>query len=192
MSVETSSVAPRNRPRSRVIRWVALGIAALLLVLVVVLATQVNNNPTFEPGELLGKPVPAFDLPTLDGGRVDDVSLRGKAVIVNFWNTWCIPCRIEHPALVEFYERHRDEPDFAMVGILRDDTEEAARAWVEERGDGWTIALDPGGRAALDFTTTGQPETYAIDPDGIVVGKQLGPASVDDLEAMLEQARAAS
>ena len=90
---------------------------------------------------------------------------------------------------MSFYERHRDEPDFAMIGIVRDDTESAAREWVVENGVGWTIALDPGSRAAIDFATTGQPETYAISPDGVLVGKQRSRVDVDDLEAMLARAR---
>ncbi|MCZ7530292.1 MAG: TlpA family protein disulfide reductase [Acidimicrobiia bacterium] len=99
------------------------------------------------------------------------------------------PVCAEHPALAEFHARHADDPDFAMVGIVRDDTEEAARGWVEDKGVSWTTALDPGDRAALDFATTGQPETYAIDPTGVVVGKQLGEVDVDDLEALLARAR---
>lgn len=192
---------PEARPprRSRAVLWVASAVGIVVVVLAVVLATQVNTDPTFEGGPVLGEPAPEFDLPLLDpgtdddptapGGTVSNESLAGKAVIVNFWNSWCIPCRAEHPALAEFYDRHADDPDVEMVGIVRDDTDEAARAWVEENGVDWTITTDPGDQAALGFATTGQPETYAIDPGGVVVGKQLSEVDIDDLEALLARAR---
>lgn len=187
MNETTAPAVPRRRHTAR---WVALGVGFLVVVLGVVLATQVNSSPTFEGGALLGEPAPEFALTSFEGEPVDNASLEGKAVIVNFWNSWCIPCRAEHDALAEFYARHAGEPDFAMVGIVRDDTEDAAREWVEERGVDWTVAMDPRDQAALGFATTGQPETYAISPDGVVVGKQLSEVTVDDLELMLERARA--
>lgn len=171
-------------------RWIAMGAGAAALLLVVVLVTLVGGDAESSGGRLLGRPVPEFDLPTLDGGRVASDDLLGSAYVVNFWNTWCVPCRREHPELVEFYERHRDETDFAMIGIVRDDTEDAVRDYVEEEGVGWTVALDPGSRAALAFGTTGQPETYVVGPDGVVMAVQIGPVTADDLEQMLAEARA--
>jgi hypothetical protein len=76
-----------------------------------------------------------------------------------------------------------------MLGIVRDDEEKAARKAVEERGIEWPMGFDPGGKAALDFGTRGQPETYAITPDGLIAGVQYGPATVGDLEDMLAAAR---
>ncbi len=177
-------------------RWIALGVGLAVTTLGIVLATQVGTSPTYAGGPILGKPAPSFDLPILDGPilgggsrRVRLADLAGKAVIVNFWNSWCIPCRQEHPALAEFYRRHAGDRDFAMVGIVRDDTEDAIRAYATEHGIDWTVAMDPGAKAALDYGTTGQPETYAISPDGVVVGKQLSRVSVANLEALLAHAR---
>jgi cytochrome c biogenesis protein CcmG/thiol:disulfide interchange protein DsbE len=172
-------------------RWIALGVGVVVAALAVVLALQVGDDQLqAQPeSELLGDRAPAFDLTTVDGGRVSSAALSGKAVIVNFWNSWCIPCRQEEPALKEFYEQHSSEADFALVGIVRDDTEKAARRAVEDRGIEWPMALDPGARAALDFGTRGQPETFAVTPDGFIVGTQYGPAGVDDLEQLLAAAR---
>jgi cytochrome c biogenesis protein CcmG/thiol:disulfide interchange protein DsbE len=119
--------------------------------------------------------------------RLDD--LHGKAVIVNFWNSWCQPCRQEAPSLDRFYAQHAEDRDFAMVGIVIDDSASAARSYVQARQIRWQIALDPDSRAALDFGTTGQPETYAISPDGVIVAKRSGPATVADLTRMLAMAR---
>ena len=172
-------------------RWIALTAGAVVTVLAVVLATQVGTDPRADANKshLLGENAPAFDLPTLDGGRVRSSDLAGKVVVVNFWNSWCIPCIEEHPALVEFYRRHADDPGFAMVGIVRDDTESAIRRYVDDEGVPYTVALDPGARASLDFGTRGQPETYVISPDGVIAGTQFGPSSVSDLEKMFTAAR---
>ena len=171
-------------------RWIAIGVASVAIGSGVVLAVVMGDDAGSSGGRLLGRAVPEFSLPTLDGSNVASADLAGRTYVVNFWNTWCIPCRREHPALVEFYERHRDEPDFAMVGIVRDDTAKAVREYVAAERVSWTVALDPGGRAALDFGTTGQPETFVVGPDGFVAGVQIGPVTVTALEQMLADARA--
>jgi cytochrome c biogenesis protein CcmG, thiol:disulfide interchange protein DsbE len=167
-------------------RWIALAVGAFVAVLAVVLATQVGTDPRADTNRshLVGKDAPVFDLPTLDGNHVRSNELAGKVVIVNFWNSWCIPCIQEHPALVEFYRRHAGDPAFLMIGIVRDDTESAIRRYVDKKGVPYTVAFDPGGRAALDFGTRGQPETYAISPDGVVQGAQIGPSDVALLERL--------
>jgi cytochrome c biogenesis protein CcmG, thiol:disulfide interchange protein DsbE len=172
-------------------RWVALAVGVVVAGLAVVLALQVGDDErqTQPRSELLGDPAPTFSVTTLDGEEVSLDSLRGRAVIVNFWNSWCTPCKQEEPALQRFYERHRDDADFVLLGIVRDDPEEAARDAVEERGLEWPMGIDPRGKAALDFGTRGQPETYAITPDGLVAGVQFGPATVAHLDQMLAAAR---
>jgi len=172
-------------------RWIALATGAVVTVLAVVLATQVGTDPRADANKshLLGQNVPAVDLPTLDGGRVRSSDLAGKVVVVNFWNSWCIPCQEEHSALVEFFRRHAADPGFAMVGIVRDDTDGAIRRYVDDEGVPYTVALDPGAQASLEFGTRGQPETYAISPDGVIAGTQFGPSSVTNLENMYAAAR---
>jgi cytochrome c biogenesis protein CcmG/thiol:disulfide interchange protein DsbE len=172
-------------------RWIALAAGVFVAVLAVVLATQVGTDPRADTNRshLVGKDAPSYDLPTLDGNQVRSSELTGKAVVINFWNSWCIPCRQEHRALVDFYRRHADDPSFAMVGIVRVDTESAIRRYVEEEGVPYTVAFDPGGRAALDFGTRGQPETYTITPDGVIAGSKFGPSSVGDFETMYRAAR---
>ena len=172
-------------------RWVAVGVAVFLVALVVVFATQVGGDPREDArrSALAGRDVPEFRVRALDGTRLTQADLAGRTTIVNFWNTWCIPCREEAPALQKFFARHADDPTFQMIGIVRDDTRRAVERWVENRGDAWTIAMDPDGNAALAFGTRGQPETFAVSPDGLVVGYQFGPASVEDLETLLLAAR---
>lgn len=173
-----------------VTRWAALGVALVVVAFGIVLALNVRSGPA-EAGRLAGKHAPEFVVETFAGEELalSELNAEGRVVLVNFWNSWCLPCKQEHPALVEFYERHRDDPDFAMVGIVRADEEPDARRWVEREGVEWTAAFDPGQRAALDYGTTGQPETFMISADGLVVAEQFGPVTVDDLELMLRVAR---
>jgi cytochrome c biogenesis protein CcmG/thiol:disulfide interchange protein DsbE len=174
-------------------RWIALAVAAVVVVFGVVLAVNVGTDPTqgSQQSPFLGKTVPAFALPTLTGGKVSNVSTAGKSVIINFWNTWCTPCRQELPELKDFYRRHRAETDVVMVGIVRDAQESttAIKAYVDDNGIQWTIALDPGDQAALDFATRGQPETLAVAPNGLVAASKYGPMSATELDAFLAAAR---
>jgi len=175
------------------LRFIAIGVAVVVVAFSVVLATQVGGDPRSDAttSRLLGDALPAFSVRALDGTTVTEASVAGRAVIVNFWNTWCIPCIEELPALRRFYAAHADDPDFVMIGIVRDDTKAAVRPYVTAEDMGWTIALDPGAAASLAFGTRGQPETFAITPEGVIVGSKIGPASVRDLEVMLRAAREA-
>jgi cytochrome c biogenesis protein CcmG, thiol:disulfide interchange protein DsbE len=175
-------------------RWAAATVGAAVLVLAVVLAVNVGSDTQLEQQQtrMLGQSVPDATLETLDGRRFDLDSLAGKAVIVNFWNTWCAPCEEELPVLRDFHATHSGDSDFAMVGVSRDErvgTDELRR-FVDDQGLDWTIALDPNQRAALDFGTIGQPETFAVSPNGQIVSVKFGPArNVAELDAMLAAAR---
>jgi len=178
-------VSPRNRTR-----WIAIGAAVILVAFGVVLAVQHRRETSVPRLVQQHKPVPTFSLTTLDGKRVSARSLAGKTYVVNFWNSWCIPCHQERPALETFYAKHRSEPDFAMVGIVRDDETRPIRDYVAEHSIEWPVALDPNGSAGLGFGTTGQPETYVISPGGTAACGTLGPVTVAELEAWLQAARA--
>lgn len=184
----TASVAPSRR-RRRIARVAAVIVGLGCVAFAVVLASQVSNDPSYRGGRLLQQPAPSIDLPRLDGTRLTSNDLAGKAVVVNFWNTWCIPCQQELPALREFAASHAGDTDVVLLGIVRDDTDAAVRRYVTEKRIAWPVVFDPDARAAIDFGTTGQPETYAISRDGIVVAQQFGAVSVADLEAMLACAK---
>lgn len=172
-------------------RIAALGVALVVVAFSVVLATQVGSDPREDSNvsQLLGDRAPEFAVETLGGDMLTDEDVAGRSVIVNFWNTWCIPCVEELPVLQEFHARHASDPDFVMLGIVRSDTESAVRRYVERESMDWTIALDPDSSAALAFGTRGQPETYAISPGGVIVASLYAQASLQDLEEMLAVAR---
>ncbi len=172
-------------------RWIALGVVVVLVAFSVVLATQVGNDPRKDAktSHLAGRTAPKFTVQTLDGETVTSRGLAGKAVIVNFWNSWCSPCREEEPVLEQFYAAHKDDPDFVMIGIVRQDETGDVKAYVKDHGVAWTVALDPGSVAALDFGTRGQPETYAISPSGTVAAAKFGPMEPGQLDTFLAAAR---
>ena len=172
-------------------RIAALAVALVVVVFGVVLALNVGSDPQedAQQSHLVGKAAPAFDLPNLAGGRVTLADVAGKSAIVNFWNSWCTPCRDEEPALKQFYAAHKDDPDFVMIGIVRNDETDTVKAYVTDNGIDWKVALDPDNVAALDFGTRGQPETYAISPSGVVEAAKYGRMSSKELELFLAAAR---
>lgn len=175
-------------------RVLALAVGVLVVGIGIVLAIQVGSDQQSTQGRrnTVGTPVPEFTVVALDGTRITPSTLAGRAVIVNFWNTWCVPCQEELPALQEFFDRHRDDADLVFLGIVRDDSQRAVREYVAAEQIEWTIAMDPDSDAQLGFGTRGQPETFAITPDGTIVGSQIGPATVRGLEQMLAAARRGS
>ncbi len=173
-------------------RWAALAVGVVVVVLGVVLATQVGTNPQAETqrSQLVGKRAPTFNVRTFDGQTLSTESVAGKPVLVNFWNSWCIPCQQELPSLEQFARRHAGDTSFVLLGVVRDDTTDAARQYAAAEGMTWPLAPDPGSSLALGFGTRGQPETYAISPSGVIAGAQIGPTSAANLDTLLAAARA--
>ena len=129
-------------------------------------------------GVALGEPAPSSPLPRLEGGGSASLAdYRGRWVLVNFWASWCVPCREEAPALERFQRRHGDG-DFTVVGIDSRDLSGDGRAFVRRYGLSYPQLRDGDGAAAHDFGTTGVPENYLLDPAGRVRLLVHGP--VDD------------
>jgi cytochrome c biogenesis protein CcmG/thiol:disulfide interchange protein DsbE len=171
------------------IRWIALAVAAVLVVFGVVLAVQTRSEPSVPRLVLDHAPAPSFSLKSLEGEPITSAGLVNKTFVVNFFNSWCIPCQQETPALKAFYAEHKSEADFAMIGIIIDDDASTMRGYVKRQAITWPVAVDPNGSASLDFGTTGQPETYVFSPDGVAVCGRLGASSQALLDAWLRGAR---
>ena len=171
------------------IRWIALGVALALVAFGVVLAVQHRNEPSVPRLVQEHATAPAFTVTTLDGKKLSSATLRGKTYVVNFFNSWCIPCQQETPALKAFYAEHRNEADFAMVGVVHDDEAGTIRAYTSAQQIPWPVGFDPNGAAALAYGTTGQPETYVIAPDGVTVCGTLGASTQAELDLWLQAAR---
>lgn len=170
-------------------RWIALAVGVVLVAFGVVLAVQHRSEPSVPRLVLEHAPAPSFALRGLDGRTITSSQMKDKTYVVNFFNSWCIPCQQEAPALKAFYAEHKSQADFAMIGIIIDDDATTMRGYVRAQKITWPVGIDPDGSASLSFGTTGQPETYVISPDGVTVCGTLGASTQAALDAWLQAAR---
>jgi len=163
-------------------RWVIVPI--VVVPLAAVLFVGFGRDPGVIPSPLIGKPMPSFNLTSIDGATVSSADLAGKPVIVNFWASWCGPCAEEHPVLLDLASRYGDR--VAVVGILYNDDAQGAARFLARYGDGgWPDLLDPSGETAIDYGVTGPPETFFVDATGVIRGKQIGPVTADVVATQL-------
>ena len=147
---------------------------AIFLLIVFFLWRGLALNPREVPSPLIGKPVPAFNVPVLgDPSQTLSASdLRGTVYLLNVWGSWCVSCRDEHPVLVEFAKRGT----IPLYGLNWRDKREDAIAWLQRFGDPYVMSgVDREGKVAIDFGVYGAPETYLVDREGIIRFKQTGP-----------------
>jgi cytochrome c biogenesis protein CcmG/thiol:disulfide interchange protein DsbE len=123
----------------------------------------------------VGEPAPSTSLPRLEGDGTGSLAqYKGRWVLVNFWASWCIPCRQEAPALEEFQRQHGGTK-FTVIGIDTRDLSDDGRAFADKYGLSYPQLRDGDGGAAHDFGTTGVPENFLLDPTGTVRWLQPGP-----------------
>ncbi|HVZ07404.1 DsbE family thiol:disulfide interchange protein [Rhodopila sp.] len=140
-------------------------------------ALRPSHDPQVLPSAMLEKPAPAFDLAELGTDRrLTLASLKGKPVVINFFASWCVPCRIEHPLLM----RLAKENGVPIYGIAYKDKPDAASTLLGTYGDPYRqVGLDLEGRTGLNFGVYGVPETYVIDAGGIIRKRFVGPLTAE-------------
>ncbi len=180
------SGAVRRRRPVRAVALVALGVAAVVAVLVVFLAAGDPQRGALIGRSAVGKPAPRLAGLTLSGDFFDLDSQRGRWVVVNFFASWCPGCIQEHPELVAFSQRHA-AGDAVVVTVAFDDSAESVRAFFERAGGGWPVLAGDVGSVPVDFGVTAVPETYLVSPAGYVVDKLVGASGVtaDQLDARI-------
>lgn len=177
--------------------WRPALIAGLLaLPLIALFAFGLGTNPRDIPPTIPGKPAPDFALQVMPTEAVAEsdttwvrlADLRGQVVVLNFWASWCVPCRIEHPELVRA-ARAYGRRGVEFFGILHKDDPQSARSWLAEMGGHvYPTLLDPGARVAIDYGLRGVPETVVIGRDGVVAFKWIGPITMDILAREIDRA----
>ena len=159
-------------------------VAVAALVWVLAFGFRESYDPQAVPSVLENKPAPPFALTKLDGGQLTLAELRGRPIVVNFWSSWCEPCKAEHRTLQAAAKMFADRAHF--VGVVYQDTPELARSYLQGRGSAFPQLLDPDSRVAIDYGVAGVPESFFIDGDGVVRQKFVGPMSYDVIRQFLE------
>ena len=154
------------------------------LVLAIFIVLRRGIDPHEIPSPLINKAAPAFQLPQLQDSTktISSADLRGKVYVLNFWGSWCIACRDEHPLLIE-YSKQNIVPIYGVdYKYANDNADEriAAQQFLSELGNPYSqIIYDAEGRTSIDYGVYGAPESFLIDKTGVVRFKQIGPITED-------------
>jgi len=174
------------------IRAIAAAAALVVAGLLAVLALVDAPGEVTGASPLLGAPAPAVEGTTIDDEAFSLARRKGSWVVLNFFNSTCVPCIAEHPALVAFADREAALPDGAeLYTIVNDDADDAVREFFERRGGDWPKVRDDDGAIAVAFGVARVPETWVIDPAGFVRLRVLGELAPGALESRLDDLRAA-
>jgi cytochrome c biogenesis protein CcmG/thiol:disulfide interchange protein DsbE len=170
-----------SQPRAR--GWLTLLPVAVFLALAALFYRGLSGDPAEVPSVLINKPVPDFTLApvaalNLPGLASPDLR-KGAITFVNVWASWCVPCRTEHPLLMELAKRE----DIRVVGINYKDDPENARRFLTTLGIPFAaVGSDPNGRASVDWGVYGVPESFLVDGEGVIRLKWIGPLTAEALK----------
>ncbi len=181
----TAVRAPRAARRRLLI---AGAILAPVLAILALLAYGFTIEPKYIPTPFIAKPAPSFSLTLFDGSVLRLEDLRGKVVFLNFWASWCPPCRAEARMLEAAWRKYREQ-GVIFVGMNIQDKEEDARAFLEEFGITYPNGIDRGSRIAIGYGVWGLPETFFLDREGRITYKHVGAMGWGTITTKLEEAR---
>jgi thiol-disulfide isomerase/thioredoxin len=161
--------------------------SSVLLIALLVACTRTANDSTATPIRTVSEPMPVLSGEDLEGSPVSTDEFRGKVLVVNAWATWCTPCEQEQPALVQV--AHRYAPDgVRFLGIDHMDQDAKAADWVKRYDVPYPSIADPSGKFAASLDYFGLPDTYVVDPAG-VIRYVIGPGATSEaqLSGLLDQ-----
>jgi len=164
--------------------WKFLAPFLLFVLMAGLLAVGLKLDPREIPSPLIDQPAPPLNLPRLDdpNQRFDRAELAGRPWLLNIWASWCLSCRAEHQVLLQLARQRR----ITLVGLdYKDEVGDALR-WLYELGNPYDVVVaDVEGRTSIDWGVYGVPETFLIDPQGIVRHKFTGPLTMERIEKEL-------
>ena len=135
---------------------------------------------------------PGFEVrDAVNGNVLSSSDLKNKIIFVNFWASWCQPCKEEMPSIESLYREMKGKEDFVMITILYKDSPESATGYMKSNGYTFPVYIDPNGRSARNYGVTGVPETYIVDKKGALVRRVIGgadwnsPEEKNQIKAML-------
>jgi len=175
--------------RSSRMVWVVIGVGILFFALALAFASRLGADPRISSSPLVGKAAPTAEIKLMDGpGSVSISDFEGDVRVVNFWASWCLGCRTEHPALLQGASAY-ESFGVTFIAVNYQDTQANANAFLAELGRSpeTVYTVDSDSRIAFGYGVLGLPETFFIDRDGIVVGKVSGPLTYDLLAATIDQ-----
>lgn len=163
--------------------WVVGIVLAVAAILVVAFTTRFGEDPSSVASPLVDKVAPDLELPFLEQDATTPLVVPGQVTVVNFWASWCIPCRAEHPLLVEAASAWG--PEVRFVGVVYQDSRDGAIDFLDELGRGYDYVEDSGSRASIAFGVFGIPETFFVDREGRVRSVVRGEINARLLENTL-------
>tara|TARA_B100001564_G_C20639863_1_gene671558 strand:+ start:358 stop:885 length:528 start_codon:yes stop_codon:yes gene_type:complete len=141
-----------------------------------------NKDPNKPPSVLINKNIPLFESKSLydSYNLVTPKDIKNKKVLINFFASWCLPCKVEHPL---FFELSESYPDLYILGFNHKDDEQDAKKYLSEDGNPYDfVGVDNDGMIALEFGVFGLPETFLINKDGKIIYKFMGPLTKEIIE----------
>ena len=178
--------------RRRLAPFIALAIAVVLGAFFVVLANSDTNRSDEVSSFAVGKPAPQMVATTLDGKAFDLSRRKGSWVVLNFFNTTCGPCRAEHPELVKFFQQQQQ---LGLAGAelytmtWGQDRQSDVSEWFTRNGGGWPVVRDDNGKIAVSLGVAQVPETWIIDPQGVIVARVATQITADALSQTIQRFR---
>jgi cytochrome c biogenesis protein CcmG/thiol:disulfide interchange protein DsbE len=184
---DTALVQPPRKGRAAL--FVAVPVALVMVLLVAVLITRKSADDRADFDRLHNEPAPEIVGTTLDGQPFNLDNYRGKWVVVNFFAQWCVPCQQEHADLVSFSQRHEvAKDDVQLVSVVFNDDLDKVKDFFAKEGGDWPVVTGDSGRMALDYSVVRVPDTYIVDPLGIVRDRIQRPVqNTDELDVIIGQ-----
>ncbi|HXH58042.1 TlpA disulfide reductase family protein [Iamia sp.] len=173
--------------RGRGAVFIALPIAVVLLALVVVLATRAPASDRQVDSPLLGRQAPRIEGQTLEGRSFDSATYDGRWLVVNFFATWCVPCVQEHPELIAFQRAQQEAGQANVVSVVFSDDRASVEGFFERNGGEWPVVLTED-TVVAEWGVAGVPESYLVDPGGVVRAKLIGGVTAAGLDSILGEA----